>query len=183
MRALTDFGTARFSIVYWLALATAVGSVVAALLLLRSKVGLALGAIRDDEETAQASGVDVKGTKVVVYLVVAAMTGVVGAVYLLNNVSIDPDSYFSIGLTAQMVIVVVIGGLGTIEGPIVGAGIYFLLDENLSELGAWWFIILGVVLVVVMLRAPQGIWGIIQERTGLRLFPVQRRLVIDEPRR
>jgi len=142
---------------------------------------LALNAIRDDEETAQASGVDVMRTKFGVYLLVAAMTGVVGAVYLLNNVSIDPDSYFSIGLTAQMVIVVVIGGLGTIEGPIVGSVIYFLLDENLSELGAWWFIILGIVLIVVMLRAPHGIWGLIQERTGLRLFPVQRRLMIDEP--
>jgi branched-chain amino acid transport system permease protein len=110
------------------------------------------------------------------------MTGLAGAVYLLNNVSIDPDSYFSIGLTAQMVIVVVIGGLGTIEGPIVGAGIYFVLDENLSDLGAWWFIILGVILVVVMLRAPQGIWGLFQERTGLRLFPVQRRLLMDDER-
>jgi len=181
LRALTDVGTNRFSIVYWLALAAAAGTIVAALMLLRSKLGLALNAIRDDEATAQASGVDVMRTKVIVYLIVAAMTGVVGAVYLLHNVSIDPDSYFSIGLTAQMVIVVVIGGLGTIEGPIVGAGIYYLLDENLSQLGAWWFIILGIVLIVVMLRAPHGIWGLFQERTGLRLFPVQRRLFVDEP--
>ncbi len=173
-------GANRFQSVYWLALAAGVGTIVGALLLLRSRLGLALSAIRDDEETAAASGVDVRRVKLTVYLIVAAATGLVGGVYLLNNVSIDPDSYFSIGLTAQMVIVVVIGGLGTIEGPILGAIVYFLLDENLSDLGAWWFILLGVFLIVVMLLAPKGLWGLIQERTGLRLFPVQRRLVVDK---
>jgi branched-chain amino acid transport system permease protein len=181
LRALSVFGANRFQTVYWLALVAGVGTIVGALFLLRSRLGLALSAIRDDEETAAASGVDVSRVKLSVYLIVAAMTGLVGGVYLLNNVSIDPDSYFSIGLTAQMVIVVVVGGLGTIEGPILGAIVYFLLDENLSELGAWWFIILGVFLIVVMIRAPKGLWGLIQDRTGLRLFPVQRRLVIEKP--
>ena len=180
LRALSVLGANRFQIVYWLALLVGVGSIVGALFLLRSRLGLALSAIRDDEETAAASGVDVNRVKLSVYLIVAAATGLVGAVYLLNNVSIDPDSYFSIGLTAQMVIVVVVGGLGSIEGPILGAIIYFLLDENLSELGAWWFIILGVFLIVVMLRAPRGVWGLIQDRTGLRLFPIQRRLVVEK---
>ena len=181
LRTLSTLGENRFEVVYWLALAVGIGTVVGALYLLRSRLGLALNAIRDDEEAATASGVDVRRVKLTVYLVVAAMTGLVGAIYLLNNVSIDPDSYFSIGLTAQMVIVVVVGGLGTIEGPIVGSIIYFLLDENLSELGAWWFIVLGLFLIIVMLWAPKGVWGTLQERTGLRLFPVQRRLVADEP--
>lgn len=181
LRALSILGENRFQTVYWLALVAGVGTIVGALFLLRSRLGLGLSAIRDDEETAAASGIHVNRVKLTVYLIVAAATGLVGGVYLLNNVSIDPDSYFSIGLTAQMVIVVVVGGLGTIEGPIVGAIVYFLLDENLSELGAWWFIILGVFLIVVMLRAPHGLWGLIQDRTGLRLFPVQRRLVLVEP--
>jgi len=181
LRALSVLGESRFQMVYWLALVAGVGAIIGALFLLRSRLGLALSAIRDDEETAAASGVDVNRVKLTLYLIVAAATGLVGGVYLLNNVSIDPDSYFAVGLTAQMVIVVVVGGLGTIEGPILGAIVYFLLDENLSELGAWWFIILGVFLIVVMLRAPKGLWGLIQERTGLRLFPVQRRLVIEKP--
>jgi branched-chain amino acid transport system permease protein len=180
LRALSALGQNRFEIVYWLGLTAAIGTVLATLLLLRSRVGLALNAVRDDEEAASASGVDVRRVKLTVYLVVAAITGFVGAIYLLNNVSIDPDSYFSIGLTAQMVIVVVVGGLGTIEGPIVGAIVYFLLDENLSDLGVWWFILLGLFLILIMLRAPRGIWGTIQHRTGLRLFPVQRRLVIGK---
>lgn len=180
LRALSALGQSRFEVVYWLALAAGVATILAVLFLLRSRIGLALNAIRDDEEAAAASGVNVRQVKLSVYLIVAAITGFVGAIYLLNNVSIDPDSYFSIGLTAQMVIVVVIGGLGSIEGPIVGAIIYFLLDENLSELGAWWFIVLGLFLIVVMLWTPRGVWGTTQDRTGLRLFPVQRRLVFGE---
>lgn len=181
LRALSEFGQDRFQIVFWLALVVGVGSVVATLILLRSRWGLALNAIRDDEETAAASGVDVHRIKVRVYLLAAALTGWIGAVYLLSNVSINPDSYFSIGLTAQMVIVVVVGGLGTIEGPIVGALIYFLLDENLSNLGTWWFILLGAFLIVLLILAPRGVWGTIQQRTGIRLFSIQRRLVLHDP--
>lgn len=180
LRALADFGQNRFQIVFWLALIVGAGSVVGTLILLRSRWGLALNAIRDDEETAAASGVDVHRIKVRVYLLAAALTGWIGAVYLLSNVSINPDSYFSIGLTAQMVIVVVVGGLGTIEGPILGSLIYFLLDENLSNLGTWWFILLGAFLIVLLVLAPRGVWGTIQQQTGLRLFPIQRRLVVDD---
>ena len=158
LRTLSTLGENRFEVVYWLALAVGIGTVVGALYLLRSRLGLALNAIRDDEEAATASGVDVRRVKLTVYLVVAAMTGLVGAIYLLNNVSIDPDSYFSIGLTAQMVIVVVVGGLGTIEGPIVGSIIYFLLDENLRRLGAWWFIVLGLFLLIVILLGCRRWW-------------------------
>ncbi len=181
LRELSALGESRFKVVYWLALVAGVGTVLGALFLLRSRLGLALSAIRDDEEASMASGIAVRRVKLVVYLLVAAATGFVGSVFLLNNVSIDPDSYFSIGLTAQMVIVVVVGGLGTIEGPILGSIVYFLLDENLSDLGSWWFILLGVFLVVVMVRAPQGLWGMIASRTGIQLFPVQRRLVVEEP--
>jgi branched-chain amino acid transport system permease protein len=182
LRTLASLGPDRFQIIYWLAVAVGLGSVILTLVFLRSRWGLALSAIRDDEETAAASGIDVHRVKMRVYLLVAAMTGLTGSVYLLNNVSIDPDSYFSIGLTAQMVVVVVVGGLGTVEGPIVGALIYFLLDENLSVLGTWWFITLGVLLIVLLLVAPRGVWGTIQARTGLRLFPTQRRLIVGENR-
>lgn len=180
LRALASLGQDRFQIVYWLAIVVGVGSVILTLVILRSRWGLALSAIRDDEEAAAASGIDVHRVKVRVYLMVAAVTGLTGTVYLLNNVSIDPDSYFSIGLTAQMVVVVVVGGLGTVEGPILGALIYFLLDENLSGLGTWWFIILGLFLIVLLIFAPRGVWGTIQGKTGLRLFPTQRRLIIED---
>jgi branched-chain amino acid transport system permease protein len=180
LRSLAELGADRFTVVYLAALTIAVASILGVYLVRRSRIGLALSAIRDDIGAARASGVRVFRTQVIVYLLVAAFTGLAGSVYLLENVSIDPDSYFSIALTAEMVIVVVVGGLGTIEGPIIGAVVFFVLRENLSDLGTWWFIILGVALIVVMLRAPSGIWGVVRDRTGLRLFPVQRRLIVED---
>jgi branched-chain amino acid transport system permease protein len=181
LRALADLGEDRFVMVYLAALAVAVGSIGGVYALRRSRVGLALSAARDDVEAAHASGVRVHRTQVLVYLAVAAVTGVVGAVYLLNNVSIDPDSYFAITLTAEMVVVVVVGGLGTIEGPILGAVLFVVLRENLSDLGTWWFITLGAALVAVMLRTPAGIWGAVVARTGWTVFPVTRTLLADHP--
>jgi branched-chain amino acid transport system permease protein len=179
LRALADLGRSRFSITYWLALAVAVATVLGVYMLMRSKVGLALGAVRDDIEAAGSSGVNVYRIQLLVYVLVAAMTGIVGAVYLLNTVSIDPDSYFSIGLTADMVLVVVIGGLGTIEGPILGTVVFFFLEDNFADLGTWWFMLLGALLVVIIIRAPRGLWGLFREKTGIRLFPIQRELVLE----
>jgi branched-chain amino acid transport system permease protein len=180
LRSLSQVGSDRFSVTFWVSLGLAVGVVVGVYLVKRANLGLALSAIRDDESTAATSGVAVRRTQILVYLLVAALTGLAGAVFLLKNVSIDPDSFFSIQWTAQMMIIVMIGGIGTIEGPILGAVVFFLLREYLADLGSLWFIILGVLLIVVMLRAPEGIWGIIQKRTGLRLFPIQRRLVYEQ---
>ncbi|HUP16754.1 MAG TPA: branched-chain amino acid ABC transporter permease [Acidimicrobiia bacterium] len=180
LRSLSQVGADRFSVTFWVSLGLAVGVVIWIYLLNRSARGLALSAIRDNEGAANTSGVAVRRTQVMVYVMVASLTGLAGAVFLLKNVSIDPDSFFSIQWTAQMVIIVMIGGIGTIEGPIVGAVVFFLLRENLADLGTAWFIILGVLLIAIMLRAPEGIWGIVQRKTGLRLFPIQRRLVMDD---
>jgi branched-chain amino acid transport system permease protein len=180
LRSLSQVGADRFSVTFWVAVGLAVGVVVGIYLVKRSKLGLALSAIRDDEASANTSGVAVRRTQVMVYVLVAAVSGWAGAVFLLKNVSIDPDSFFSIQWTAQMLMIVVIGGIGTIEGPILGAVVYFLLRENLADLGTAWFIILGVLLIAVMVRAPEGIWGLVQRKTGLRLFPIQRRLILEE---
>jgi branched-chain amino acid transport system permease protein len=81
--------------------------------------------------------------------------------------------------TANVIFIVVIGGIGTIEGPIVGIIVFFVLRELLADFGSWYLIVLGAAAVLMMLRAPQGIWGLIAERFDLRFFPVQRRLVFD----
>ncbi|MCY1304711.1 hypothetical protein D9M70_544750 [compost metagenome] len=76
-----------------------------------------------------------------------------------------------------MIFIVIIGGIGTLEGPIIGTLIYFLLRGCFAEFGAWYMVILGTVAVVIMLKAPQGLWGLVAERFGWQLFPMQRRLV------
>ena len=70
-----------------------------------------------------------------------------------------------------------IGGIGRIEGPIIGTVIFFLLRQTLADLGAIYLLILGVVAIGVMLWAPKGLWGLIADRFGWQVFPLQRRLV------
>jgi branched-chain amino acid transport system permease protein len=70
----------------------------------------------------------------------------------------------------------VIGGIGTIEGPILGMLVFFALQSTLSQYGSWYLLALGLIAIAVMLVAPRGLWRLISDRTGLQLFPVRRRL-------
>lgn len=167
---------ARLHGTYWLALAVAVGSVLLVYLVLRSRLGLALTAIRDNEVAARGLGVRTSRTKFLIYLLAAFGCGVTGAVIYLDLLRIQPDAAFSISWTAYAIFIVVIGGVGTIEGPILGAVIYFALQETLADYGSWYLVLLGVIAVVVTLRAPTGIWGLLRRLRPVQLFPVQRRL-------
>jgi len=161
---------------YLLALAAAAGAVAAVYLLLRSRHGLALTAIRDSERASESQGIDVAFTKFWVYLVSAAGFGVVGALYYMNILRISPNAAFDVNWSAYVIFIVVIGGIGTIEGPILGTLLFFALRETLAALGSWYLIALGGIAVVVMLYAPGGLWGALAGRFGLQLFPVGRRL-------
>jgi branched-chain amino acid transport system permease protein len=161
---------------YWLAAAVGVGAVVLVYVILRSRLGLALTAIRDSEPGAQSLGVDVLRAKVIVYLVAAFGCGLAGGVIYLSLLRIQPNAAFSVNWTAYMLFIVVIGGIGTIEGPIVGTAVFFVLRELLADYGVWYLVTLGGVAVVVMLWAPGGIWSLVQRRFDAQLFPVQRRL-------
>ena len=166
----------RELVTYGLAVAIGVGAVVAVYLYLRSRRGLALMAVRDSEPASQSLGVDVFRTKLAVYLVAAFGTGTTGALIYLNLLRISPDAAFSINWTASTIFIVVIGGVGTLEGPIVGTVVFFLLRELLTDYGAWYMILLGTLAVVAMVRFPQGLWGLVAARWDLRFFPVQRRV-------
>lgn len=161
---------------YLLAVAIGLGLLLLVYGLMRSKIGLALTAIRDNEAAAASLGINTYTTKLWVYLLCAFGTAVTGALIYLNLLRITPNAAFTVQWTAFMVFIVVIGGIGTIEGPIVGALIFFVIREYLSNFGEWSFILLGVVAVVMMLFAPQGLWGLLKARFNLELFPVQRRL-------
>jgi branched-chain amino acid transport system permease protein len=75
-----------------------------------------------------------------------------------------------------------IGGLGTIEGPIVGAVIFWALNKFLSDYGTWYLVGLGLLAIVITLVFKQGLWGYLQKRFDLRFFPVQRRLIVGAGR-
>jgi branched-chain amino acid transport system permease protein len=160
---------------YLLAVAIGVAALAGIYAYLRSRAGLALMALRDSEAAASTLGVDVFRTKLAVYLVAAFGTGVTGALLYLNLLRISPDAAFSINWTAYAIFIVVIGGLGTLEGPVLGTLVFFVLREALSDYGAWYMILLGAVAVSVMLWRPQGLWGLVEERFDLRIFPLRRR--------
>src|SRR5580698_5417604 len=167
---------ARDILTYSLALAVAAtGSVY---WLLRTRLGLALAAVRDNIDAAQSVGVDAVRLKWAVFLIAAAMTGLTGALIFLQTARISPDAAFALtDWTANVIFIVVIGGIGTIEGPILGVLVFFALRSSLADYGSWYLMTLGLIAIAVMLFAPKGLWGLISARTDLHLFPVRRRLV------
>jgi len=168
---------ARDMMTYWLALALAVVTFLLVYKLLRSRYGLALSAISDSEAAAESVGVDVFRTKLLIYVVTAAVTGMVGALIFLQKARISPDAAFSlIDWTAYVIFIVVIGGIGTMEGPVIGVVIFYLLQYYLAALGSWYLILLGALAILLMLFAPSGVWGVISRSFDLNLFPVRRRL-------
>lgn len=166
----------RQSLTFWCAVLLGGGATVLVYALLRSRYGLALTAVRDSERASASLGVNVRKVKWFVYVASAFGCGMTGALIFITKLRISPDAAFSVDWSALMFFIVVIGGIGTIEGPIVGALIYFMLREMLGGLGTWYLIVLGILTIAVMLWAPKGIWGLVASRFDLRLFPVQRRL-------
>jgi branched-chain amino acid transport system permease protein len=168
------YGTTGVS-VYYPALGLALGSIALVYLLLRSRLGLGLMAMRDDEGAAESMGVEIFRSKVYCFLVAAFVTGIAGAVYYLSQVFVQPYAAFGINWTVALVFIVIIGGIGTIEGPIVGAVIYVLLQQFLSPYAGISMIILGAIAIVIILVAPQGIVGTIQKRFGFTLLSTRRK--------
>ena len=75
-----------------------------------------------------------------------------------------------------MIFITVIGGVGRIEGPIIGTAIFFLLRQLFADLGSLYLLMLGAVAIAIMLFAPRGVWGLVADRFRLQIFPLQRRL-------
>ena len=174
VKSIADSRAMREAANYWMALGIAVLVLTVVCILLRSRRGLALTAIRDNELASQSLDIDIWRAKFVVYVVTAALTASVGALIFLQKLRISPDAAFNVNdWTVFVIFIVVIGGIGTI--------IFFLLRETLADLGALYLMILGFVAIVIMLRAPKGLWGYVRDRTGLDLFALSRRVVVQGP--
>jgi branched-chain amino acid transport system permease protein len=178
IRSLAQFGPdGRIAITYVLAIAVGFGAVAACALIMRSRLGLSLRAIRDSDVAARSLGVDVFRAKVAVYLIAAVGSGVAGSVMYMSLLRIQPTAAFGVSWTAWMIFIVIIGGLGRIEGPIVGTIVFIGLRELLSDYGSAYLIVLGTLAVGITILAPRGLWGIVEDRSSISLFGIQRRLV------
>jgi branched-chain amino acid transport system permease protein len=168
--------TYRIAYVYWMSLAAVVLAVAGTYALMRSRLGLALTAIRDDHTAADSLGVRVTRSRRIVYVVAAVGCGLAGGMIASNALRVDPTSVYGVDYAAFMIFMVIIGGIGTIEGPILGAVLFYLLERQFAELGAGYLIGLGAVAVFTVLFAPKGLWGLVS-RGRVHLFPVGYRVV------
>lgn len=169
----------RESVTFWMALACVVASIGLVYVFLRSKQGLALLAIRDNEIAARSQGIAVGRMKLAVYTVAAFGAGLAGALYFVGNLRISPDAAFSVNWTAFAIFMVVIGGIGRIEGPLVGAVVFWALNKFFSDYGTWYLLGLGLLAIVMTIYFKQGLWGYAQQRWGWTLFPTSRVLRLD----
>jgi branched-chain amino acid transport system permease protein len=179
--SIAETRQAREFAVYWAALILGVGIIGLIVLLLRSRYGLALTAIRDNEMAARSSGVSVIRVKFIVYVVTAFGTAAVGALIFLQKLRVSPDAAFSVNdWTAFVIFITVIGGIGCVEGPIIGTLVFFLLRQTLADLGSLYLMMLGAVAIVIMLKAPKGLWGLVVARFGWEAFPLERRVTFSD---
>lgn len=160
---------------YWAALAVAVLAIAGVYFLLRSRVGLVLTAIRDDERAARSCGARAGLARLLVFVAAAAGCGAAGAVLAIEELTVTPGTsggVFSVQWTAIMAFAVIIGGLGTIEGPILGTIVYMVLQQTLQSYNVWYLIVLGAVAIAIAIFARRGLWGTLDSRFNIRLFPV-----------
>lgn len=161
--------------IYYMAVCMGIGSIALVYFLLRTKIGLALMAMRDNESAAETLGVELYKTKLKVFLIAAFVTGLTGALLYLSIAYIQPKASFSITWTVAMVFIVIIGGIGTIEGPILGAFFFIIIKQYLYSYPGISMIILGIVAILTILIAPKGIIGTLHDRYGFELLSVRRR--------
>lgn len=184
MFGVTEIGTmlgisssaAADAITYWLALVLALATLAGSYIFLRSRLGLGLQAIRDNTEAARSVGINPTRLKALTFLAAAFGTGLCGALLFIQITRVTPDAAFSvINWTAFVIFVVVIGGIGTLLGPVVGVGVFYMLQRALSEYGTVYLIVLGLIGIGIMLFARKGLWGMVSERTGIDLLSLQQK--------
>ena len=162
----------REMLVYFASLVLCLGTVALVYLLLRSRLGLALTAIRDSDVASSSLGVRIGRIKLIVYVVVAAITAMIGALIFVTKLRITPDAAFSVNdWTVFVIFIVVIGGIGPSK---VRSSARFSISscENSFRAGRVYLMILGCMAILIMLMAPKGIWGLVNQRFGLSLFPI-----------
>lgn len=165
----------RESVIYWSAfilLVLVMGTIV---WLLRSRYGMALTAVRDNELAARSSGIDVGRVKLLVYVFTGFATSMVGVLIFLQKLRISPDAAFSVDdWTGLVIFMAVIGGVGSVEGPVIGAVVFFVFRQELYNLGTTYLMLLGLLAIIVMLRMPKGIWGWASQHFHWRILPLQQ---------
>jgi branched-chain amino acid transport system permease protein len=176
LEAIRGFDRAtRNAGIYWAALAVFAGSLLTAWAILRGRLGLALMSTRDSEAAAAAAGVSVQRAKFLLWIVAGVMTGLAGSVSYMSTLQVTPDASFGLSWTAIALFITILGGIGTLEGPILGTVLYFILRELFAGYGTWYFIGIGVLAMLTMVLAPGGMWSLVDRGGRFDVFGIRRR--------
>jgi branched-chain amino acid transport system permease protein len=148
--------------------------------LLRSRYGLALTAMRDNPVAASSQGVNVGRLRFLIFVAAAIGTGFAGGIYFMAQLRITPPSAYDPNWSNIAIFIVMVGGLGSIEGVLIGACIYFFADKWFGEYGATYLVVLGLLTLFVALFARGGLWGLICRVVDAPWFPTRRMLMEDQ---
>ncbi|HSW07307.1 branched-chain amino acid ABC transporter permease [Aquabacterium sp.] len=163
---------------FWIACAIGAGALIGVYALMRSRLGLAMLTVRDNELAAGSIGVDIWWVRFPALVASGFGCGIAGAAYFMGSMFVSPDSAFDINWVVMMMFATLIGGIGTLEGPVIGVLVWFALRELLSTWlglsGGWYLIAMGAVAMAVSLYAPRGLWGVAQRRFGWAGWSVKR---------
>jgi len=167
---------------FYAALALAVIAVAISMLVQRSKFGLALIAIREDEEAASDLGVNPFRAKLLAHALAAALTGAAGGVYARYAAFIHPQGVFAFSVGVAILLMPIIGGVGTVWGPVIGAVVYGLVHEELiASFPQLHLLLYGSLLILIIFFEPGGVMGLLEK--SFRVFAHTRRLSGSHPQR
>lgn len=152
---------------YYLVLLCLLGAYAFCRAFVASPVGATLQAIRENERKAQALGYNARAYKMGVFVVSAFFGGLAGALYAPFAGFASPDLLFWV-LSGQVLVMVIVGGAGTLVGPILGAAFFLLLEHYLSSFTDSWGLILGLIFIAFVIFVPQGVWGLVRGRERAR---------------
>lgn len=130
--------------------------------IIHTRTGRAFVAIREDNEAAELTGIDVTGYKIRAFVLSAIYCGVAGCLYAMMIKYVSPDT-FTNSISSVILWTAIIGGFGTVAGPVFGAIIMQVLPEGLRVLGDWRLVVYGIILLIVILRFPGGLYPYIQK--------------------
>jgi branched-chain amino acid transport system permease protein len=133
--------------------------------ILASPFGAVIESIRENEKRAAACGYDVARSKLLVFVLSAAICGLAGSLRALH-LSIVPIDSLHYLLSGQVIMMSLLGGMGTFLGPFVGAAVFLLLEDVVTNITQYWMGVVGIVFMFFVLFFPKGIWGTILDKVG-----------------